>query len=141
MFIIVQDGPKSTFNVLETKLEALLQAGVGGSPNVDLTPLNDEIRSSLEVEITLSWSFVEASQLNIDLAAILDGLDLGMLNPWRFIFFFVTLSNNQSAFYSILDSDEDMKMFAKVRYNHSEYTPFLIIVSNNQTMFRFMPNI
>jgi len=102
-------------------LEALLQAGVGGSPDVKLTPLNDNIRSSLEVELTLSWSFVEASQLKVNLAAILDGLDLGKLNPRGFTFFFITLSNNKSVFYPILDSDKDIKTFAKVRCIALEY--------------------
>jgi hypothetical protein len=97
-------------------LEALLQAGVGGSPDVKLTPLNDNIRSSLEVELTLSWSFVEASQLKVNLAAILDGLDLGKLNP-RGLLLSLPLPNSQSVFmfYPILALDEDMKMFAKVK--------------------------
>jgi hypothetical protein len=81
------NGPKSSFSVLEAKLSALLQDGVGGTPSVSLTPSSDEFRSSLEVDVTLSWTFTEASQLKIDLAAILEGLDL----------------------------DEDIKLFAKVR--------------------------
>jgi hypothetical protein len=69
-------GPKSSFNVLETKLSALLKDGIGGSPSVSFTPSSDEYRSSLEMDLTLSWTFLQASQLKIDLAAILEGLDL-----------------------------------------------------------------
>lgn len=70
------DGPKSTFTVLETKLTSLLQDAVGGTPSVDFTPSSDDIRSSLDVDLTLSWSFLEATQLKLDLEAILEGLDL-----------------------------------------------------------------
>ena len=68
--------PKTSFGILEAKLSALLQDAVGGTPSIKFTPLSDEIRSSLDVDLVLQWSFQEASQLNIDLAAILDGLDL-----------------------------------------------------------------
>lgn len=70
------DAPKSTFNKLETKLGTLLQDAVGGTPKVDFTPSSDYIRSSLDMDITLHWSFLEARQLNIDLAAILEGMVL-----------------------------------------------------------------
>jgi hypothetical protein len=70
------NSPKSTFSALETKLNALLQDSVGGTPTVVFSPASDDIRSSLHVDITLQWSFLEASQLNIDLASILEGLDL-----------------------------------------------------------------
>jgi hypothetical protein len=70
------DAPKSTFSVLGTKLSALLQDSVGGTPTVDLTPSSDDTRSSLDVDLTLQWSFLEARQLNIDLAAILEGMEL-----------------------------------------------------------------
>eukprot|EP00956_Cyclotella_meneghiniana_P043896 scaffold293011_cov142-Cyclotella_meneghiniana.AAC.1 len=48
------DAPKSTFTVLETKLTSLLQDAVGGDPSVDFTPSSDDIRSSLDVDLTLS---------------------------------------------------------------------------------------
>ena len=70
------DAPKSTFNVLEKKLSTLLQDTVGGSPSVVLTPASNGDYSSLDVDITLQWSFVEVRQLSIDLAAILEGMDL-----------------------------------------------------------------
>jgi hypothetical protein len=70
------ESPKSTFNALETKLKSLLQDAVGGTPIVKFTPTSDAIRSSLDLDITLQWTFLEARQLNIDLASILEGLDL-----------------------------------------------------------------
>ena len=70
------DAPSSSFNVLETKLNTLLENSIGGTPRVDFTPSSDDIRSSLDVDLTLEWSFLEAHQLNIDLAALLDGLEL-----------------------------------------------------------------
>ena len=70
------DATKSTFNMLETKLKALLQDTVGGTPNVTFTPSSDDIRSSLDLDIELTWSFLEARQLNIDLAGIFEGMDL-----------------------------------------------------------------
>ena len=70
------DAPKSTFSVLGTKLSSLLQDAVGGTPNVVFTPTSDNIRSSIEVDLLLEWSFLEAIQLNIDLAGILEGMDL-----------------------------------------------------------------
>lgn len=79
------DAPKSSFSTLETKLKTLLQDTVGGAPNVTFTPFSDDIRSSLDLDIELTWSFLEARQLNIDLAGIFEGMDL----------------------------DEDLKMFAK----------------------------
>ena len=50
--------------------------GVGGQPNVDLVTRSDDIRSELEFEITLFWSFADARDLLIDLEAIFDGLEL-----------------------------------------------------------------
>ena len=70
------DAPKSTFTLLETKLRTLLQDTVGGTPSVDFIPSSDEIRSSLELDLTMQWTFQEATQLNIDLASILEGMDL-----------------------------------------------------------------
>ena len=70
------DAPKSTFTTLETKLNTLLQDSVGGTPSVSFTPTSDDIRSSLDVDLRLQWSFLEVTQLNIDLEAILEGLDL-----------------------------------------------------------------
>ena len=70
------DAPKSSFNVLGTKLSALLQDAVGGTPSVVFTPTSDSIRSSLDVDLILQWSFMEAIQLNVDLAGLLDGLDI-----------------------------------------------------------------
>ena len=70
------DAPKSTFTLLETKLRTLLQDTVGGTPSVDFIPSSDEIRSSLELDLTMQWTFEEATQLNIDLASILEGMDL-----------------------------------------------------------------
>ena len=70
------DAPKSSFNVLGTKLSALLQDAVGGTPSVVFSPTSDTIRSSLDVDLILQWSFMEAIQLNVDLASILDGLDI-----------------------------------------------------------------
>ena len=70
------DAPKSTFTLLETKLRTLLQDTVGGTPSVDFVPSSDEIRSSLELDLTMQWTFQEATQLNIDLASILEGMDL-----------------------------------------------------------------
>ena len=70
------DAPKSSFKVLATKLSSILQEAVGGSPSVDFLPTSDDIRSSLEIDLKLEWSFMEAIELNIDLEAILEGLDL-----------------------------------------------------------------
>ena len=70
------DSPKSTFTLLETKLNSLLQDAVGGSPSVVFTPASDASYSSLEIDITLEWSLPEAFELNIDLASILEGMDL-----------------------------------------------------------------
>ena len=70
------DAPTSTFSVLETKLNSLLQDAVGGSPNLVFTPSSDNIRSSLDIDLTLQWSLPDALQLNIDLASILEGMDL-----------------------------------------------------------------
>ena len=70
------DAPQSSFTVLETKLSALLQDAVGGTPIVDFTPSSDDIRSSLDIDLVLSWPFLEARQLNIDLASIFEGMDL-----------------------------------------------------------------
>ena len=70
------DAPTSTFSVLETKLNLLLQDTVGGTPSVEFLPTSDEIRSSLEIDISLQWSFLEASQLKIDLASILEGMEI-----------------------------------------------------------------
>lgn len=50
--------------------------GVGGTPDVQLVTKSDNIRSELEFEITLAWSFQDARDLQIDLDAIFDGLDL-----------------------------------------------------------------
>lgn len=72
-----QDGTTTvTFSSLEVKLEALLQDGVGGIPKVGIISSNSAERSVLDIDIELSWSFQEVSQLEIDLAQILDGLDL-----------------------------------------------------------------
>jgi hypothetical protein len=95
-----------SFQALEKKLESLLQGtcsflifdrslffgqikkshsffvpdittdGVGGQPNVELVTKSDDIRSELEFEITLFWSFEDARDLQIDLDAIFDGLEL-----------------------------------------------------------------
>lgn len=95
-----------SFQALEKKLESLLQGtcsflifdqslffgqikkshsffmpdittdGVGGQPNVELVTKSDDIRSELEFEITLFWSFEDARNLQIDLGAIFDGLEL-----------------------------------------------------------------
>jgi hypothetical protein len=70
------DPSKSTFSALEVKLLTLLKDGVGGSPSVVFSPQSDDMRSSLDVDVTLHWSFQEAYQLNMDIAAILDGLDI-----------------------------------------------------------------
>lgn len=103
-----QDAPESSFSTLETKLTELLSQSVGGSPTVAFIPSSDDIRSSLELDITLSWSFVEASQLKIDLGAIFDGLDL----------------------------DEDIKMFAKVRF--SLFCLYIYGSTTNSTFFRVL---
>lgn len=65
-----------TFQGIEAKLEGLLVDGVGGTPNVVINSTSDTIRSVLELEMTLSWSFDEILQLQIDLAEILEGLEL-----------------------------------------------------------------
>ena len=70
-----------TFSSLERKLESLLQDGVGGSPDASIVSTSDDIRSTLEVTITLEWSFEEAKSLEIDLAAILDGLGFDPNDP------------------------------------------------------------
>ena len=70
------DAPTSTFSVLETKLNSLLQDTVGGTPSVEFTPTSDDIRSTLDIDLTLQWSFLEASQLKIDLATILEGMEI-----------------------------------------------------------------
>lgn len=49
---------------------------MGGQPNVKLLTSSSGIRSELELEISLFWSFQEARDLQIDLDAIFDGLAL-----------------------------------------------------------------
>ena len=70
------DSPKSTFTLLETKLMVLLQNTVGGTPSVVFTPASEDTRSSLELDISLEWSLPDALELNIDLAGILESMDL-----------------------------------------------------------------
>ena len=54
----------------------LKKDGVGGQPDVAITTTSDSIRSVLELDITLLWSFEEVKQLQIDLASILEEVDL-----------------------------------------------------------------
>lgn len=49
------NAPKSSFGVLESKLTSLLQDGVGGTPSVDFVSVSDDIRSTLDIDITLAW--------------------------------------------------------------------------------------
>ena len=66
----------STFQALEKKLEALLQDGVGGDPGVDIKTTDDDVRSVLELDITLDWGWDEVYQLKLDLNEIFEGLEL-----------------------------------------------------------------
>ena len=66
----------SNLNLLNTKLTSILQSLVGGSSSVAFTTFSDDVRSSLELDITLSWALPDKEQLKIDLAAILDGYNL-----------------------------------------------------------------
>ena len=50
--------------------------GVGGSPTVSLVAESTDEVSALELEVTLLWSFAEARDLQIDLDAIFEGLEL-----------------------------------------------------------------
>ena len=61
------DENSSTFQALEVKLASLLQDGVGGTPSVSIDTTSDDVRSNLELDITLEWSFSEAYSLQIDL--------------------------------------------------------------------------
>ena len=56
-----------TFKALEEKLETLLQDGVGGTPDVVINTTSNDIRSNLELQITLQWTLEQANQFEIDL--------------------------------------------------------------------------
>lgn len=57
----------TTFNSLETKITALLQDAIGGTPSVDMTATSNDVRSELTVELELAWGFEEFAQMYIDL--------------------------------------------------------------------------
>ena len=56
-----------TFKALEIKLETLLQDGVGGTPDVVISTNSNDIRSNLELQITLEWTLEQVNQFEIDL--------------------------------------------------------------------------
>lgn len=54
----------------------MAEDGVGGTPDVVITTLADNIRPAIELDVSLNWSFDEVYQLNIDLEEVFDGLEL-----------------------------------------------------------------
>lgn len=70
------EAPKSPFSVMESKLSTLLQDAVGGSPSVQFISNSNDVRTTLEIDLILAWSFQEIKSLQVDLDAIFDGLDL-----------------------------------------------------------------
>ena len=67
-------GGDATFNSLEAKLEALLQDGVGGTPEVEILTTYDSVTGIAELllSITLAWNTNETTTLNVDLSDLLD---------------------------------------------------------------------
>jgi len=69
------DGATS-LQALEVKLETLLRDGVAGDPDVSIDTSDDDLRSVIEIEFELVWSFLENMQLQVDLSDIFEGLSL-----------------------------------------------------------------
>lgn len=65
----------STFSALETKLEALLQDGIGGAPMVNIASSEDGDYSDLTIELELRWSLMESKEIGIDLGELLAEAD------------------------------------------------------------------
>lgn len=63
----------TTFSSLETKLTTLLQDGVGGTPNVDITTSSNANHSDMTIELVLAWEFTKSFDLLLDLETILEG--------------------------------------------------------------------
>ena len=57
-------------------LNVSISDGVGGTPSVRIDTTSDSIRSVLELEITLQWTYQQINDLKIDLEAIFEGLEL-----------------------------------------------------------------
>ena len=51
---------------------SVFQDGVGGSPNVTMTTSSDDVKSVLELDVNLNWSFEEVLQLMIDIGSMFD---------------------------------------------------------------------
>jgi len=68
----------TTFSTLETKLETLLQDGVGGTPAVSMNTTYNSVRSELILEIELKWTYSEFIEMTVNMDKVLNdsGLDL-----------------------------------------------------------------
>lgn len=65
-----------TFTVLEEKLEQYLNAGGIGTSDVAIVNRNNDDRSQLDLDIAMAFTFAEAQELGLDLAAVFEGQDL-----------------------------------------------------------------
>ena len=72
---LVNNGGDATFNALEVKLEALLQDGVGGTPDVEINTTSVNGTSELLLTITLAWNTMESTTLNADLSGLVDPVE------------------------------------------------------------------
>lgn len=122
----LSNGGNATFNSLEGKLEALLQDGVGGMPDVEMLTTYDNVTGIAELllNITLAWNTTESTALNIDLTDLLDTSN-ETANIQRFIKEFVPAQGQAQ-----LDVSGGMMVTLAVgieyRSNTSEVLPFII---------------
>ncbi|EJK58713.1 hypothetical protein THAOC_21137, partial [Thalassiosira oceanica] len=66
----------TSLQAVEMILETLLKDGVAGDPDVNIDTSDDDLRSVIEIEFDLVWSFLEIMQLQVDLSDIFEGLSL-----------------------------------------------------------------